>query len=116
MTYICPAWELAADTSFKTAEPAKRGSLAQLVTFRGTNQLVNCMSRFLVPCFTISLKGYVGNKQKSHPITRLKMCATMKDAKPSAQNIRFLNWAAVERATIQVSELAVVAKAKYDRI
>jgi hypothetical protein len=40
----------------------------------------------------------------------------MKDAKPSAQNIRFLNWAAVERATIQVSELAVVAKAKYDRI
>jgi len=43
----------------------------------------------------------------------------MKDAKPSTQNIRGLNWAAVERATIQATELPLWQKLSttgYDRL
>ena len=47
------------------------------------------------------------------------MCATLNDAKPSTLNIRGINLAAVERATIQVTELPLQQKPSttgYDRL
>jgi hypothetical protein len=50
-------------------------------------------------------QNYVGNKQNSHKIMKMKMFATLDKANPNTGNIRGLNLAAVKHTTLQVTRL-----------
>jgi hypothetical protein len=53
--------------------------------------------------------NYIGNKQKSYKIMKMKMFATLDKANPDKENIRGLNLTAFKHTTVQVTKLHAVA-------
>jgi hypothetical protein len=79
--------------------------LRPLAIFQGTHRSENCIRLSICHTFTIILQNYAGNKHKFYKIMNIKMSALYGKAKPSTENMRGLNFAAVNRTTVQVSRL-----------
>jgi hypothetical protein len=75
MTYVCPAWEFAADTHLLKLQRLQQRFFAPLAIFQGAHRSATCMRLSKFRAFMISSRNYAGGKQKSYKIVRTIMFA-----------------------------------------
>jgi hypothetical protein len=104
MTYACPAWEFAADNYLLKLQSLQNSVLRTIGHFPRRTPVREIHVAFEIPyVYEISSLNCAGNRQKSYKITLTQMFATLDKAKPSTENIRGLNLAAVRPTTVQVT-------------
>jgi hypothetical protein len=107
MTYVCPAWELAAVCHLLKLQRLQSKVYRTIGNFPKRTSVRDMHKSFHMPYAYDYITKTAGNKQKSSKIMKMKMFATLDKVKPNTENIRGLNLAAVMCMIVQVTRLSL---------
>jgi hypothetical protein len=105
IAYGCSTWEFPPDKHLLIFQCLQNKVLRTTDNFSRLTPVRDLHMVFELPCLYYYISNYVGNKQKSYKIMKMKMFATLDKEKPDTGSKRCLNFAAVKYTTVQVTTL-----------
>jgi hypothetical protein len=105
MTYVCLAWEFAADTNLLKLQRPQNRVLRTIGNFPRRTPVRDLHVAFKIPYVYDFITKLRRQQAKIIQTMKMRMFATLDKAKPDIESIRGLNLAAVTCTTVQMSRV-----------